>query len=489
MNSAILKVFGLYVFAFAFLFGSKAPHDADVWFHLKTGQYILETASIPRTEMFSFTNFGVPFVAHGWLSGLLFYSIHSRLGFFPIMFGLALLAAIAFWVTFKRCRSHPLVAGFATLLATWAALPALGIRPRVFTLFLASVFLALLGAYAREGKGRRIWWLVPLMALWVNLHGGFLIGFALIGATIVGVGLDAWLRDSNIRSAWPRVKVLTGVLLGCVAAGLVNPYGLRMYTFPLRVMSSSVFQDNVIDWRSPNFHEPHMFPFALLILMVIAVVSLSPKRIRPSELFLLLGTMYATLKANRHLMMFTLVAAPILAEHLQVCVASSRFARIITKPTIKASPRATFVSVLLLLPLVLLGVRLKSTVYGEQNQKLLGVPINAVEYLAANQLHGNTFTDPNVWGAYVFWKLKNNPVYTDGRDVYPESFVKEYVDIIQGRADWRDPFDRYGVDIALLRQNSMLTRELRASSEWRQVYEDELSVVFKRSELLSKAKH
>jgi hypothetical protein len=108
------------------------------------------------------------------------------------------------------------------------------------------------------------------------------------------------------------------------------------------------------------------------------------------------------------------------------------------------------------------------------------VPVNAVAYLKQNGIAGNTFTAPNVWGAYVFWALPNNPVYIDGRDVYPDTFVREFVGIIFGEKDWRGPFDQRGVQIVLIEPNSVLARQIGESPGWERIYQDDMSVVFRR---------
>ena len=72
MNKSLIKVFQIYVFAFAFLFASRPMGDPDFWFHLKTGEYFFTTGGVPRMEMFSFTYYGIPWIAHGWLSGVIF---------------------------------------------------------------------------------------------------------------------------------------------------------------------------------------------------------------------------------------------------------------------------------------------------------------------------------------------------------------------------------------------------------------------------------
>src|SRR6185503_4613823 len=176
MRRPLKRILDVYIFAFTFLVASRPLSDGDFWFHLKTGEYVWNTGLVPKQELFSFTAYGNPWIAHGWLSGVIFYAVYSKVGLYPLMFIFALLATFAFWIVFRRTVGHPLVVGFAIVLGIFTALPNLGVRPRIFSLLFASIFLALLTNYAQYGKGRAIWWLVPLMVLWVNLHGGFIIG-------------------------------------------------------------------------------------------------------------------------------------------------------------------------------------------------------------------------------------------------------------------------------------------------------------------------
>jgi hypothetical protein len=482
MNKSLIRVFQIYVFALAFIFASRPMGDADFWFHLKTGQYVFSTGAVPRMEMFSFTYHGIPWTAHGWLSGVLFYAVWSVAGLKPLIFIFALLTAIAFWIVFKRANSHPFFAGAAVLLAVWTSLPNIGVRPRVFTILLASIFLALLGRFARGVKERWIWLLIPLMSLWANLHGGFFIGLALIGITGVGMVLDYWAGVlEEPESFRPRLRKLAMLFVGCVLAVLVNPYGVKLYTTPLAVLRSPIFQDLVTDWLSPNFHLPTTRPLILLLVFTIAVLALSPRRPKPSEVLLFLGTLYATLKTQRNGIVFSLVSAPLLANYFQLWFDSTRIGKRFGTIREDRNPRlARLFTVILLLPLIAFAIKLKTLVYSNPTQESLRVPVKAVEYLKQNGITGNTFTAPNVWGAYVLWAAPSNPVYIDGRDVYPDTFVKEFVDILLGRLDWRGIFDQRGVQIVLIEPGTMLARQLGEAPGWERIYQDDMSVVFRR---------
>jgi hypothetical protein len=482
MNKSLYKVFQIYVFVYAFLFASRPISDGDFWFHLKTGEYVFNTGSVPRTEMYSFTYHGIPWVAHGWLSGVIFYAIWTWVGPKLLIFIFAVLVALAFWIAFKRANSHVFIAGVAALVGVWIALPNIGVRPRVFTILFASIFLALLGRFQRGVTERWIWLLVPLMALWANLHGGFFIGLALIGLIATGMVFDYWAgvleQPEKLRS---RLRVLALVFLACVLAVLVNPYGIKLYTTPIAVLRSSVFQNVVVDWLSPDFHQATTRPLLLLILATAAVFALSPRRPKPSEVLLFVATVYATLKTQRNSVIFALVSAPLFANYFQIWIDSTRFSKAFRSGRTDSNQRlALLFSIAFLLPLVAFAIKLKSVVYSTPTQQSLRAPVQAVEYMKQHGITGNTFTAPNLWGAYVFWASANNPVYIDGRDVYPDTFVQQYVDITFGRIDWRGVFDQRGVQIALLEPDSMLARELGEAPGWERVYQDDMSVVLRR---------
>jgi hypothetical protein len=120
-------------------------------------------------------------------------------------------------------------------------------------------------------------------------------------------------------------------------------------------------------------------------------------------------------------------------------------------------------------------------IYAPPEQRRVGVPLNAVKYLKDNAITGHTFTDPNIWGGYLIWETPSNPVYIDGRiDMYGDEFVREYLEIVSGLRRWQEPFDKYGVQIAILNRTSVLKLQLEQSPQWQEVYGDEMAVVFTR---------
>jgi hypothetical protein len=307
----------------------------------------------------------------------------------------------------------------------------------------------------------------------------------LIGVAIAGIVLDAWASRENLTAHWPRLKTLILLFLACLVAVNLNPQGPRIFVFPFEFFLSPVQQDQVIDWLSPDFHERDLLPLAVLILLTIAALALSPKRARPSEVLLFLSTLYATLKSNRHMAIFALVAAPLLADYFQHWVETTSVAKIFgpsPPPAASGSRRKEIIfNVILLVPIIACGFKLKAVIYSPPTQKQVNVPLQAVEYIKDKQITGNTFTDPNVWGGYLIWETPSNPVYIDGRiDMYGDDFVKDYVSMVHGISRWQEPFDKYGVQLAIVSPKSVLRLQLEQAPQWQEIYRDEMAVVFRR---------
>jgi hypothetical protein len=482
MNPTLKRTFEVYVYVFAFLFASRPLSDGDFWWHLKTGEYIVKNFHIPRIDFYSFTVPGRHWVAHEWLSEVIFYLIYSRTGFNTLIFIFTVLTVLAFWVVFRKTEAHPFVKGFALLLSVWSIIPTLGVRPRTFTLLLAGIYLALLREFVREKETKAIWWLVPLMVVWVNLHAGYLIGLVLIGVTIVGVVLDAWFAGETVASHRSQLKTLIFVFVACLLAVNLNPQGPRILLFPFEFFLSPIQQNQITDWLSPDFHQSEILPLSLLMLLPIAALALSPKRVRPSELLLFLSTLYATLKSSRHMAIFALVAGPLLAEYFQYWLETTRFGRRSERAaTPNTGLRGIVTNLILLVPLIACLIQLKSMIYSPPEQRRVAVPLNAVKFLKDNGITGRTFTDPNIWSGYLIWETPSNPVYIDGRiDMYGDEFVREFIEIISGLRPWQEPFDKYGVQIAIVSDTSVLRLQLQQSPQWQQLYKDEMAVVFTR---------
>ncbi|MGB8509993.1 MAG: hypothetical protein WCD76_16565, partial [Pyrinomonadaceae bacterium] len=182
LKDAALSARRLLAFVFLlviFMLAARPIADPDFWWHLRTGQFIWETRTIPHSDIFSSVFYGREWVAHEWLSEAVMYGVYNLCGYGGLVVFFALLITAAMWIAYRRCAEvagHVYVIGFALVLGALTASPTWGVRPQMFSFLFASIFIAVLGAYARGTQSVSVWWLIPLTILWVNMHAGFALG-------------------------------------------------------------------------------------------------------------------------------------------------------------------------------------------------------------------------------------------------------------------------------------------------------------------------
>ena len=455
--------------------GLREVVDPDLWWHLATGRYILAEGRIPGYDVFSFTAVGHRWVTHEWLSDLLLYAGNGLVGFvgLAVLFTLVIVAAYA--LVWLRCRGRPVLAAFSVVLAALASAPTYGVRPQMLSLLFASLYLYILDSGA---TGRRVWLLPPLTLLWANLHSGFVAGLAILAVYTVGEEL-AWLGRRAGKGAWlsPRARRLALVLVASLACSLVTPNGISAVLFPFGTLSSRAIQDQIQEWASPNFHESLAWPLGGYWLLLVAALGASRRRVEPTELLLLVGASAAAMYSIRHAQFLSVVGAPILAERLGDLWRAPEQEGRAERPLSPLMEKGLWVVAAGLV--ALLGVRVSAVARRVPEAERELYPSAALAFMEANGLGGRVFNTYH-WGGYLIWR--GHPVFIDGRaEVYGDEVLNEYMKAQGVDKDWEEPFQRYGVDVALIQSDSSLAVVMRESERWRAVYEDDLATVLIRA--------
>lgn len=473
-----------------FMLAVRPVIDPDFWWHLRTGQYIVETGSIPHADIFSTIYFGKEWVAHEWLSEVLMYGIHQTLGYGGLVVVFAMVVMAALWIAYRRCAvyaGHPYVAGFALILGALASAPTWGVRPQMFSFLFASIFIAVLSIDARGDGNRFVWWLAPLTVLWVNMHAGFALGLVLIALTITGLILDRLLSEGNQGETvfGPRVRQLCSVFVICLVLVSLNPNGVRIYSYPFETLTSHAMMKYINEWFSPDFHELMFLPLAALIFTTFAALALSKERVRPSDLLLLCATGYAALRSGRNVPFFALVAMPLLARHGWNWITSHQWGQWLNFPEKREVGSKAMLKIVLnvvllvVIPAALCVLRVGQVVAGQATNEAKNFPVAAVEFIRAQGAPQPIYNEYG-WGGYMIWKLyPDYRVYIDGRaDVYGDAFIEEFLRTHDGEKDWREPLDRYGLRTVVVSPNTALASLLRQDTGWSKVFEDDQAVIF-----------
>jgi hypothetical protein len=425
--------------------------DGDPGRHIRVGSYILETRSIPRVDLFSHTMQGEPFIPFEWLSEAIFAGFHMSAG----LAGAAVLTALLFGGTVALVYLTMVRSGVPTFVAFLFAFVSMTLqamhlhpRPHMFTTLLVAVFAFILLEARRDRRTGRLLLLPPLMAVWANLHGGFLVGFILLFM----FAADSWLTWRGTRGeSSPRYAMwITGVLGLCFLASLLSPARLELWPHTTGYLKEDWLVDFTQEYMSPNFHDPliklrNIPLFAVLALPWLATwtIALADQDTRPGRA--LDRFMEWTRRLSRT--EATLTGWPIVAVGVVVLTAAA------LRPD-------------------------RREVYSFSSEVF---PVAAVESLLESdvELVGPVYNEFG-WGGYLLYRAwPEIPVFIDGQtDFYGEELTQEYVRIRGLRPDWETLLDKHGVRWALIPVDAPLAQGLELHADWERVYSDSVAVAF-----------
>lgn len=484
-----------------FLLGQGATRllgDSDTGWHIRTGEWILAQGAVPRHDLFSFSKPGGEWFAWEWLSDVLLAAVHRWAGLPGVALAAALLIALVFTVLHRfllRRGADVLVATAVTLSAAYASSVHWLARPHLVGWALGLAFYWILEETPVERS--TILWLVPLTALWANLHGSFVLGVmlvALYGAgelarAALAAGDDAPARR---REALGRARRYGLAALACAAASLLNPYLFRVHLHIFAYLRDSYIHDHITEFFSPNFHAPTARFFEALLLLGVVAALWAVRRGRYAQAALVLLFAHFSLVSARHIPLYVLFAAPLVADALTATLAArrapalpgwlsglldsvGRFSEDIRR--IELAPRYHALSGLaVLLVVATLGAP------GQQFHPRFHprhFPVGAVDYLEKSGFRGNIFSTDQ-WSSYLIYRaFPRVRVFMDGRsDYYGPKLGELYLNLMSVHYTWHQTLDGYGVRAVLLPVDSGLAGALKESSQWKVAYDDGVAILF-----------
>ena len=483
----------------------------DFWWHLKAGEIIVTSGSIPRTDLFSFTAAGKPFVLQSWLAEVLFYGGY-RLGGLPLLVALntALLVAAlvpVYLLCPEAAAGRPRRGVLAATLAAWSLVAVCNVRPQVFSFVLFAVFYWVLTGY-RYRQRDCLWTLPPLMALCFTSEPSdqrpLFLGCEAVRRLVYGP--QPGMLSLRELGKLGLILVLTTL------ATLVNPETYRLYTSVWAVLQNPGSQSSVVEWQAPPINQVEgvlLFhgPFFLTVLVLLY----SRYRLELTELVLFVGFAVFAAAARRNGIWFALVIAPIVAralaalDGLGILQGVRRFrsiealaGRLRRQQEVPAALRYGLNALIASLMLALTVIS-SPWVYPHLDSEALGTslwdsqtPVGAMDYLQQQGVQGNIF-HPQNYGDYLIWRLwPQQRSFIDGRvHLFDQSVVQDYLQLFED-AHWQERLARYDIRYLLLNKSQENSHQMidgaHASPEWRVLYEDKLSVLFERVQLAPEAK-
>jgi hypothetical protein len=490
------------------LLATRLLGDGGTGWHVRNGQEILSTHVLPRTDPFSSTMSGKPWYAWEWMYDAVIGGIYNAVGLNGVVFFSAFLIALTFALLFRLQLvrgTNLLVAIVFFLLAASASTIHFLARPHIITWLFTLVWLEVLdtnGGEDRRGRERILFWLPCLMLLWANLHGGFLMGFVLLGIYLVAAGIRVVAcGDVQMKTAArKRVRMLVVITLLSFGASLVNPYGYRLYSHLDDYLRNHFLMNHIQEFQSPDFHSLAPRCFLVLLLLAFFSLAMSARRLKPSEILLVLFATYSGLYASRNIpiasMLIVLVIAPIFSDWLnETAVRDSASAL----PRKLASRIAEFgqrmreiekrqrghlwpIVAVVLSGWICLHDGLGSRHLMKAQFDAGKFPVQATDVIRAEAISEPIFTLDS-WGGYLIYRLypRTKVVVDDRHDLYGEEFLKKYLKVVHAEPGWEEILKQWDANWVLVPADSALSGLLQDAPGWKNVHRDNVAALFHRA--------
>jgi hypothetical protein len=465
------------------------PHD--FWWHLRAGQIVAESG-IPTTNIFAWTlPADAPFVYATWLGEWLFFQLYT-IGGLPAtvlarnILGLAGFTLVA--VEARRRSGSWRLAALAALMAAAMSINNLTTRTQNWSWVPFGIYALVLGAYADGQLGwRPLLALPPIMVFWVNAHGAFVLGLALLAIVAGGETLRRLFGQPQALG-WDRLRALYLAGAATGAATLLNPLGPGIFGYVAKLLTDPPSQGLVVEWQPPTIHSLAGFFFFASILALLAVFALGRRRPTITGLLLIGAFLWLAWGGQRYVVWYGMLAMPMLAQ----CLAAPRSLRARTPRLVLPS---TLLSRALLAGLVAVQRPFKPGLALPQPYKELfapvpgapelfsaDTPVAAAEYLRAHP-GGRLFNEMG-YGSYLDWALyPAMQVFADPRvELYPLALWQDYVAIGQARDYHALLIGKYGVTRVLLDRQipPRLAAALASDDGWEREYADARAEIYRR---------
>lgn len=460
------------VFLYFILVNADRIHDPDMWWHLKVGEYISDNRTIPTADFYSFSNSGHHWIAHEWGSELLYYTAY-HFWQFRGLFAVNILFLTAAYYMFGRliyARAGRDLSVTTAVLVVCTVFSSLFwvFRPHLLAYLFFLVYLLVLEMYQR-GKNL-LWVLPPVMIVWVNMHGSFIMGIVLI-CTYIFSGLFRFSFGRLHAERWAKgqLKTLGVILLVVILAVAVNPNTFSMYYYPFFTLNSEAIVDNITEWSSPDFHHPVFKAFLAYLMLVYGFMMVSKKPVSLKDMVLLGGFTYLAMFGARNIALFMFITGPMLAEHAAGFLSPDR-------PQ-KQLPAVNWLALAAVVAYGVYAFPPQMTVEEKVNKE--NFPVEAVQYMSENNLTGSLFNE-YAWGGYLIWtRYPDNRVFIDGRaDIYEDRVLPEYMRIVELKPDAYELLLKYDPQYILLSRKAPVNHLLKAKGDWKTIYEDEVASLY-----------
>jgi hypothetical protein len=473
--------------------------DAGIGWHIRTGQWILANHAIPHVGLFSSSMPGQPWFAWEWLYDIIVGCLDSVAGLNAVVFFSAIVIAVTFSSAFfvlQRRGSNLIVALVLILLAASASMIHFFTRPHIVSWLFTLIWFRILDSSEQDSpektfytRANSLWLLPPLMLVWANVHGGFPIGFALLGIYWLSAIWEWWGPNQDrfedaLRKIRAGKRSILLAKIGLVSAlvTFANPYGWKLHVHIYGYLSNRFLMDHIDEFQSPNFHGIAQKCFAVLLLLTLAAIvthSWKNGKIPISNFLIILFAVYSGLYAARNIPISSLLLILIIGPWLSATFESSFSDRMQAVDTNLHGHLWPIAAVLFTCWIVANPGQLGADRLIDAHFDAKRFPAAAVDYIQQHNVEGPLFS-PDAWGGYLIYRsyTQTKVVIDDRHDFYGEEFLKSYLKTIHVEPGWQDFLLQHPANALVIPKSSALASILLETPSWHAIYSDDVAIVF-----------
>lgn len=451
--------------------------SVDLAYHLRVGGQILDAAAIPRTDTMTFTAMGAPWQDQQWAAQVILAVAYRLGGWTGLVVLRAMLVGVAFGLLFDLCRRRSgstRVAAWLTLAAFASAAISLALRPQLIGV---AIFAAVLWLVLRRAEiGRAVWLIVPLVAIWGNVHGSFILAPVMLGIALVEDLLD---RSRDRTRGW---RSSATVLAVTVLATFVNPFGIGVWGYAAGISTNSTIGSRITEWQPTTIRSPEgvvFFASTGLVAIAFAAAAARGRRPRATALLWLMPFLVIGLWAVRGLAWWPFVAAATVAP-LTAAASGASATRVPDAPLVRRLNAAIAGAIVLIAVLALPVWRPFDRGLGAPAGVVGTAPSGITSALRAETRPGDRILAPQPWGSWLEFAIPAATVAVDSRIELIPQVAWDSVDRIEsGGPGWQQTLADWQVSfvVAPAADTGLVGRLTGAG--WQTVFSDEDGTVLR----------